>query len=109
MIYEDIIIELSFLIDRLDNLMDMMIESTKECIDLGNVNFELMNVIDKLDIIIDSMEDLKEKNMLESAKYDITYATLDIMDDVDIFDKIHRLKDAKSIMIEIKAKLYVEH
>jgi hypothetical protein len=55
------------------------------------------------------MEYLNEKNMLESAKYDITYATLDIMDNVNIYDKINRLKDAKNIMIEIKAKLYVEH
>jgi hypothetical protein len=103
--YEDIVIEFSFLIDRLDNITDMMIESTKECIDLGNVNVELMNVIDKLDKIIDSMEESNEKNMLESAKYNITYATLDIMDNVNIFDKIHSLKDAKRILIEIKAKL----
>ena len=40
--------------------------------------------------------------MLETAKDNITYASLDIMDDADIFNKIKRLGIAKSILIYIK-------
>ncbi len=103
----DILIKLDALIHKLDSLMDIMLESTKEVIDLGNVNYELKNAIDKLDGIIDSMVDSKEKSMLESAKYDITYATLDIIDNVDIFDKINRLGNARITIINAKAKLNV--
>lgn len=39
--YDDILIELNVLIDRLDSIMDIMLESTKEVIDIGNVNYEL--------------------------------------------------------------------
>ena len=108
--YNGVMVELDVLIHKLDGLMDIMLESTKEVIDLGNVNYELKDVIDKLDMVIDSMEDSDEKTMLESAKYDVTYATLDIIDDVDIFDKINKLRGAKSTIIDVKSKLYInEH
>ncbi len=100
--YDGVLIELNELIERLDSLMDIMIESTKEVIDIGNVNYELKNTINKLDIVIDSLEDSNEKSMLETAKDNITYASLDIMDDADIFNKIKRLGIAKSILIYIK-------
>jgi predicted MarR family transcription regulator len=106
--YEDISIELNVLIDRLDSIRDIMLESTKEVIDIGNVNYELKNIILKLDRIIDSMEDSNEKSMLETAKDHITYASLDIIDNVIIFDKINRLVDAKDIIIDIKAKLDID-
>lgn len=102
---EYIPIELNLILDRLDRLIDIMFVSTKEVIDLGNVNYELNNVMDKLDMIIDSMEDSNEKIMLESAKYNVTYAILDITDNVNIFDKIKRLGLAKNTIIDIKAKL----
>jgi len=105
---EDILMELDDLVHKLDSLMDIMLESTKEVIDLGNVNYELKNAILKLDSIIDSMEDSDERTLLESAKYDVTYATLDIVDNVDIFDKINRLRDAKSIMVDVKTKLSID-
>ena len=100
--YDGVLIELNELIERLDSLMDIMIESTKEVIDIGNVNYELKNTINKLDIVIDSLEDSNEKSMLETAKDNITYASLDIMDDADIFNKIKRLRIAKSTLIYIK-------
>ena len=103
--YDGILIELNFLIERLDGLMDFMIESTNEVIDIGNVNYELKNAINKLDIVIDSFEDSNEKNMLETAKDHITYASVDIIDDADIFNKINRLGIAKSILLDIKTKL----
>ncbi len=103
--YDDVLIELISLIERLDGVMDIMIESTKEVIDIGNVNYELMYTINRLDTIIDSLEDLNEKSMLEAAKNNITYASLDIMDDADIFNKIKRLGIAKSILIYIKLNL----
>ena len=103
--YYNVFVELNFLIERLDGVMDIMIESTKEVIDIGNVNFELKNVINKLDIVIDSLEDSNEKFMLETAKDHITYASVDILDEVDIFNKINRLGIAKSILIDIKTKL----
>ena len=106
--YEDILIELNILTHILDSLIDIMFVSTKEIIDLGNVNYELNNIIDKLDMIIDSMVDSNEKSMLESAKYNVTYATLDIIDNVNIFDKINRLERAKSTMIDIKSKLNID-
>ena len=83
-----------------------MFVSTQEVIDLGNINYELNNVLDKLDMITDSMEDSNEKSMLESAKYNVTYATLDIIDNVNIVDKINRLRLAKNTIITIKTKLY---
>ncbi len=103
--YESIITEFSVLIGKLDSLIDIMFESTKEVIDLGNVNYELNKVIDRLDIVIDSMNDSNEKTMLESAKHNITYATLDITDNVNTFDKIERLKNAKCTIMNISAKL----
>ena len=106
--YEDILIELNILIDRIDCLIDIMFVSTKEVIDLGNLNYELNNVIDKLDGIIDNMEDSEEKTMLESAKFNVTFAILDIIDNVNIFDKINRLGLAKNTIIDVKAKLYVD-
>ena len=105
---EDILIEINLLIDRLDRLIDVMHVSTKEVIDLGNVNYELNDVIDKLDLIIDSMEDSNEKILFESAKYNVTFATLDITDDVNIFDKIKRLGLAKRTIMDLKAKLQLE-
>ena len=103
--YEDILIELNILIDRLDALIDIMFISTQEVIDLGNVNYELNIVLDKIDMITESMEDLNEKSMLESAKYNVTYATLDIIDNVNIVDKIKRLKLAKNTIMTIKTNL----
>ena len=96
------LIELNELIESIDGVMDIMVESTKEVIDIGNVNYELMNTINRLDIVIDSLKDSNEKSMLETAKDNITYASLDIIDDVDIFNKIKRLGIAKSILIYIK-------
>jgi division protein CdvB (Snf7/Vps24/ESCRT-III family) len=104
---EDILIEMNLIINRLDRLIDIMQVSTSEVIDLGNVNYELNIVIDKLDLIIDSMDDSNEKIMLESAKYNVTYATLDITDNVNIYDKIKRLGHAKSALIDIKSKIDV--
>ena len=49
---EGILIELNFLTVRLNGIIDIMIESTKEVIDIGNVNYELKDAINKLDIII---------------------------------------------------------
>ena len=43
--------------------------------------------------------------MLETAKDHITYASVDIIDDADIFNKINRLGIAKSILLDIKTKL----
>jgi division protein CdvB (Snf7/Vps24/ESCRT-III family) len=105
---EDILIELNILIERIDALIDIMFVSTQQVMDLGNVNYELNNVLDKLDMITDSMEDSNEKSMLESAKYNVTYATLDIIDNVDIVDKINRLRLAKNTIIIIKTKLYTD-
>ena len=104
MINNDNLIHLNHLIKKLDDLIDIMIESTKHIIDTGNVNYELKNVLDKLDIIIDDLNDSDEKNRLETAKDHITYASVDILDDADIFYKINRLKIAKSILINIKSK-----
>jgi FlaG/FlaF family flagellin (archaellin) len=98
------LIDLNILIKKLDVLMDIMVESTKEIIDIGNVNYELKNVIDNLDIVIDQLKDSDEKTRLETAKDHITYASVDILDDADIFYKINRLKIAKSILIDIKTK-----
>lgn len=106
--YEDILVELDLLIHKLNDLMDIMFESTKEIIDLGNVNYELKNVINKLHKIIDSMKDCEEKDMIESAKYNVIYANLDIIDNVDIFDKINKLRGAKSTLINVKSKLYID-
>ena len=103
--YDSVLIELNELIESIDGVMDIMIESTKEVIDIGNVNYELMNTINRLDIVIDSLKDSNEKSMLETAKDNITYASLDIIDDVDIFNKIKRLGIAKSILIDIKTEL----
>ena len=103
--YYNVLIELNFLIKRIDDVMDIMIESTKEIIDIGNVNYELKNAINRLDIVIDNLEDSDEKIMLEKAKDNITYASVDIIDDADIFNKINRLGIAKNILIEIKTKL----
>jgi len=104
---DDVLVEISFIINRLDGIIDIMLQSTKEIIDTGNVNYELKNIIDKLDTIIDILEDSKEKDMLETAKYDITFATLDIIDNTDIFDKISRLKKAKNALITIRTKLNI--
>ena len=104
MINNDNTIDLSFLIKKLDDLIDIMVESTKQVIDIGNVNYELKNVLDELDIVIDSLKDSDEKNRLETAKDHITYSSVDILDDADIFYKIRRLKIAKSILIDIKSK-----
>lgn len=105
---DNVLIEFNFLIEKLDGIIDIMIESTKEVIDTGNVNYELKNVINKLDIVIESLEDLNQENMLETAKYHITYASVDIMDDADIFNKINRLIIARSILIDIKNKFKIE-
>jgi hypothetical protein len=99
------LIDLNVLIKKLDDLTDIMIESTKEVIDIGNVNYELVNVIDNLDIVIDSLDDSNEKNRLETAKDHITYASVDILDDADTFYKINRLKIARSILIDINTKI----
>jgi hypothetical protein len=106
--YDNILTELDVLIHKLDDLMDIMFESTRGIIDLGNENYELKNVINKLDIIIDDMKDSKEKNMLESAKYDVIYANLDIIENENIFDKIKKLRSAKSTLINVKSKLSID-
>jgi hypothetical protein len=105
MINNNNLIDLNLLIKKIDDLIDIMNESTKEVIDIGNVNYELKTVIDKLDIVIDQLEDSNEKNRLETAKDHITYASVDILDDADIFYKINRLELAKSILIDFKAKI----
>jgi hypothetical protein len=51
------------------------------------------------------LKDSDEKTRLETAKDHITYASVDILDDADIFYKINRLKIAKSILIDIKTKI----
>jgi hypothetical protein len=99
------LIDLNLLIKKLDDIIDIMIESTKQVIDIGNVNYELKNVLDKLDIFIDSLNDSDNNNKLETAKSHITYASVDILDDADIFYKIKRLQIAKSILIDIKSKI----
>ena len=103
MINNNNLIDLNILIKKIDDLIDIMNESTKEVIDTGNVNYELKTVIDKLDIVIDQLEDSNEKKRLESAKDHITYASVDILDDADIFYKINRLEIAKSILIDFKS------
>ena len=105
MINNDKLIQLNLIIKKLDDLNDIMIESTKQVIDIGNVNFELKNVLDNFDNVIDDLHDSDEKNRLETAKDHITYASLDILDDPDIFYKINRLKIAKNIIIDIKTKI----
>ncbi len=100
-----ILTELNYLIGRVDLAMDVMIQSTKDVIDIGNVNYELKDIINRLDIVIDCLEDLDEKNMLETAKTHITYASVDIIEDTDIFNKIKRLIIAKTILMNIKTKL----
>jgi hypothetical protein len=97
--------ELNLIIGRLDVVTDVMIQSTKEVIDIGNVNYELKDLINRLDIVIDSLEDSNIKSMLETTKDHITYASVDIIEDSDIFNKINRLKIAKNILINIKTKL----
>jgi hypothetical protein len=103
--YDNVLSEFNFLIEKLDGIIEIMIESTKEFIDVGNVNYELKNIINKLDVVIESLEDSNEKNMLETAKDHITYGSVDILDDADIFNKINRLRIARSILIDIKTKL----
>jgi hypothetical protein len=98
----DILMELDALIITLDSLIDIMFESTKEVIDLGNINYYLKNIILKLDELIDGIEDSNKKNMFETAKNNITYAKLDIIEDENIFNKINKLKEAKNILIDIK-------
>jgi hypothetical protein len=105
MIKDDNLIYLGVLIKKLDDLIDIMVESTKQVIDIGNVNYELNNILDKLDIVIDSLTDSDEKNRLETAKDHITYASVDILDDADIFYKIKRLKIAENILIDIKSRI----
>ena len=51
-----ILVELNFLIARLNGIIDIMIESTSEVIDIGNVNYELQDAVNKLDFIIDELE-----------------------------------------------------
>lgn len=106
--YNDILVEINGLISKLDSIIDMMQESTENIIDLGNVNVELKNSLDKLDIIIDNLDDQNKKTMLGSAKSNITFATLDIIDNVNIYDKIVRLKDAKGTIMDFKAKVLSE-
>ena len=106
--YDNILIEINGLITKLDSIIDIMHESTENVIDLGNVNHELQSCLDKLDIIIDNLNDPNKKSMLISAKSNITFATLDIIDNVNIFDKIMRLKDAKGIIMNFKNKLLIE-
>ncbi len=106
--YDSVIIEFNFLVEKLDDIIEIMIESTKEFIDVGNVNYELKNVINKLDDVIESLEDSNEKNMLETAKDHITYGSVDVIDDADIFNKINRLRMARNILIDIKTKLNSE-
>lgn len=96
--------EFDVITDVLDSIIDIMHQSTKDVIDLGNVNYELNSIIDKLDLIIDKIDDQQGKEMLESAKFDITFATLDIKDNVNIFDKIAKLKDAKIKIMNVNAK-----
>jgi hypothetical protein len=102
---ESILVELNFLIVRLNGIIDIMIESTKEVIDIGNVNYELKDAINKLDIIIDELDNTNDRIILETAKGHMTYASLDILDDSDIFYKIRRLGAAENILIEFKTKL----
>jgi hypothetical protein len=102
--YDRVLIELNILIGSLDGLIDIMIQSTKEVIDIGNVNYELKKDIDRMDIVIDSADHSDEKITLETAKDHITYASVDVLDEADIFNKINRLKIAKSILINIKTK-----
>lgn len=106
--YDDILIEINGLIGKLDIIIDIMRESTENVIDLGNVNHELQSSLDKLDIIIDDLDDPNKKSMLISAKSSITFATLDVIDNVNIFDKIIRLKDAKGIIMDFRNKLLIE-
>lgn len=101
---DEVLVELNFIIERLEAVRDIMIETTRGIIDVGNVNQELMNAIDRLDIVIDSLEDLKEKTMLETAKSHITYASVDIIEDPDVFYKINRLDMAKNILMGIKTR-----
>ena len=103
-----VIIEFNFLIQKLEGIIDIMIESTKEVIDVGNVNYELNNVINKLDVVLESLEESNDKNMLEAAKDHITYASVDIIDDPDIFNKISRLQIARTILMDIKSKMNSE-
>lgn len=98
----DILKELNVLMDGLDKIMDILNQSTKEVIDTGNVNYQLKMMLDKLDCLIDIMED--EKEILESVKSNITYATLDTTENIDIFQKIYHLRDAKRILMGIKFK-----
>ncbi len=102
--YDRVLSELNTLIKSLDGLIDIMVQSTKAVIDTGNVNYELKKDIDRMDIVIDSIEQSDEKIILETAKDHITYASVDILDEVDIFNKINRLKIAKSILINTKTK-----
>ncbi len=102
--YDRVLSELNILIKSLDGLIDIMIQSTKEVMDTGNVNYELNKDLDRMDIVIDSIEQSDEKIILETAKDHITYASVDILDEADIFNKINRLKIAKSILINIKTK-----
>ena len=102
---EVILVELNFLIEQLNSIIDIMIESTREVIDTGNVNHELKDAVNKLDIIIDELNYSNDKIMLETAKDHITYASLDILDDSDIFYKIRRLKSAETILLEYRSKL----
>lgn len=106
--HDKVLNELNFLIKRLDGVRDIMITSTKVIIDTGNINYELLNSINELDIIIDSFEDSTEKSMLETAKDHITYASVDVLDDPDIFNKINRLGMAENILIDIKTKIVSE-
>jgi len=106
---DEILIELDALILKLNDIIDILIQSTKNFIDTGNVNFELKNIINRLDLIIDNLKDSNGKFALQRAKYDITFATIDIIDNTDIFDKISRLKNARSTLIEIKSKLSIDY
>lgn len=101
---DEVLVELNFIIERLEAVRDIMIETTRGIIDVGNVNQELMNALDRLDIVIDSLEDSKEKTMLETAKSHITYASVDIIEDPDVFYKINRLDMAKNILMGIKTR-----
>jgi hypothetical protein len=51
------------------------------------------------------LEESNEKQLLETAKDHITYASVDIIEDGDIFNKIKRLGMAKHILITIKTNL----
>ncbi|MFY9637390.1 MAG: hypothetical protein WAK14_01145 [Methanobacterium sp.] len=103
--YNSVLSEFDFLIEKLDGIIEIMIVSTRHFIDVGNVNYELKNIINKLDVVIESLEDSNVKNMLENAKNHITYGSVDILDDADIFNKINRLRIARSILMDIKTKL----